>query len=427
MKRALFFPSYFGRGFGHIGRCLALADELFRQNWKVAMILAGPHAEVVYKAGYQVFKPWFPTRPRHSKTDPPAYTYILDGSFQVVRDGFVRPWRVRAAVAEMMYIVRRFRPDVLIGDLSLLTWIVGQRAGLPVIQIIRSIMHPAKPCVVWWQEPPKGIVSPNIHPVFDPVLSHWNLEPIDRAEDLFRGDLFLVPSIPELEPLPNDLPSTHYIGALVRKQSPTVVLPQPLDKPDEKPVIYVTLGGGAGPVGNRHFFQVLNKALGEMPWSVIISTGRKFDPTDLPPAPPNIFYYQWVPGPAVIQQSDVVIFHGGYGTLMETMRYGVPSIVLPFHSEQESNGRRLEACSAACVLSPASATASMHLVRRHWRYGEFATWVQPASPLTPEKLREAVFLVLKDPHYRSGAMSLSAVALKYRGAAAAAELIDQLV
>ena len=37
--KALLFPSYRGGGFGHVGRCLALADELepliprFRQVW----------------------------------------------------------------------------------------------------------------------------------------------------------------------------------------------------------------------------------------------------------------------------------------------------------------------------------------------------------------------------------------------------------
>jgi spore coat polysaccharide biosynthesis predicted glycosyltransferase SpsG len=30
--RALIFPSYRGSGFGHIGRCLALAEALARQD-----------------------------------------------------------------------------------------------------------------------------------------------------------------------------------------------------------------------------------------------------------------------------------------------------------------------------------------------------------------------------------------------------------
>ncbi len=427
MKRALLLPSYLGGGFGHIGRCLALADELSRQDWTVAMVLAGSHVRTVREAGYSVFSPWFPIRPRRTQAEPPAYTCILDGNIQAVRDGFTHTWHLFAAVAEMMRIVHQFRPHILIGDLSLLTWILGQRAGLPVVQIVRSIMHPAGPPIIWWQEPPPGMVSPNICPVFAPLLRRWNLNPACRVQELLRGDLFLIPSIPQLEPLPDNLPDTHYIGDLVRQSTPTADLPIPWNRSGDKPVVYVTLGGGAGPVGSRRFFQTVNEGLGDIPGTVIVSTGRKFDPSSLPSAPSNLLYYQWVPGPAVIQRSDLVVFHGGYGTLMETVRYGVPSVVLPFHSEQEGNGRRLAAWSAARVLSPASTPDSMRLVRSRWAYGEFATWIQPVSPLTPEELHESVVSVLKDPHYRAGAKALSSIAASYQGATAAAELIKRLI
>jgi UDP:flavonoid glycosyltransferase YjiC (YdhE family) len=42
-------------------------------------------------------------------------------------------------------------------------------------------------------------------------------------------------------------------------------------------------------------------------------------------------------------------------------------------------------------------------------------------------LRESVSLVLEDPRYRSGAMTLSAIAAEYPGAPAAVELIDGLL
>jgi len=426
VKRALLLPSYAGSGFGHISRCLALADELSRRDWTVSMILAGPHVRAVSAAGHEVFTPHFSARCRGSKGEPPAYTCIQDGNIQALRDGLTRPWRLRLAIAEIMGIVRRFRPDVLIGDISLLTWIVGQRAGLPVVQIVRSIMHPTAPRIIWWEEPPAGMVSPDARQVFNPVLERWNLEPIERAEDLLRGDLFLVPSIPELEPLPDDVTSTHYIGTLIHQRRESTALPPLPSSPSERPLIYVTLGGGAGPVGSHRFFRTVNAAFEGTQWSVIVSTGLKFSLSELPPAPSNLSYYQWVPGMAVIQRSDVVVFHGGYGTTMETVRFGVPSVVLPFHSEQESNGRRLEACGACRVLSPASATNSMHLVHSQWRYGEFATWVQAVSPLTPAALRESVFRVLEDPGYRASAMALGSSAATYQGAPAAVELIDRM-
>jgi UDP:flavonoid glycosyltransferase YjiC (YdhE family) len=218
----------------------------------------------------------------------------------------------------------------------------------------------------------------------------------------------------------------HYIGALVRSTSSNEVLPAPLNQRDGKPVIYVTLGGGAGSVGNYRFLQILNEGLGDASWNVIVSVGRRLVLDRLPPAPRNMYYYQWVPGGAVIPQSDLVIFHGGHVTMMEVVRAGIPSIVLPFHSEQEGNGRRLEACAAGRVLCPTGAPDSMRLMRGKWAYGEWATWVQPTSALTPEMLRECVLNVLTDARYRAAAKALSAIAAQYGGAATAVELIQQL-
>jgi UDP:flavonoid glycosyltransferase YjiC (YdhE family) len=427
-KRALLLPGYFGSGFGHIARSLVLASELARQQWSVALVVAGPHVVNVRRAGWPVYQPWFPMRPHRAAADESlAYLWIPDANFQVVRDGLTHPWMLQLAVAELQLIIRHFGPDVLIGDFSLLAWIAGQRAGLPVVQVIRAIAHPASPRLIWWQSPPPGLVSPDIRPVFEAALKNWGLAPIERAEDLFRGDLFLVPSVPELEPLPPGLSNTQYVGAMVAAPTRAAVLPEPLNGLKEKPVVYLTLGGGAATVGDRQFFKTINAAFADAPWQVIVSTGGKFAPTDLPPAPPNLFYYPWVPGSAVIPRSDLVIFHGGYGTMMETVRAGIPSLVLPFHSEQESNGRRLAACGAAEVLSPIADMSAMRLVRRRWRGGELATWMQPASSLTPTAVREAAHRVLTQSRYAEGARVLSAAAAAYAGAPAAVEWIGQLL
>jgi UDP:flavonoid glycosyltransferase YjiC (YdhE family) len=423
MKRAMFLPSYQGGGFGHVGRCTVLANELSRRGWQTGMLLDGSHVEVVKQSGCKVFVPWFPKMPKPGKNSTAAYICIQDGNIQILRDGYVRAWRFWAAVTETIRIVRKFRPDILVGDFSLLTWIVGKRTGLPVVQIAQSISHPLDPRIIWWEKPPSGMVSPSIERVFNPVLEKWKIQPVHRVEELLQGDLFLIPSIPELEPLPQNVTHTHYIGALLPSQSTSTLLPQLPPESRNKRLVYVTLGGGAGPVGNSQLFVIINEALGNGPWSVIVSTGRKFDPSKLQKAPSNIAYYQWVNGPAMINHSNVVVFHGGHGTMMETVNYGVPSVVLPFHSEQEGNGRRLETYSASIVLSPASVKESMKLIRGRWTYGEYATWVQPVNTLNAEKLREAVSCVLEDPRYKEGATALKSKAEGYGGAAEGAELI----
>lgn len=426
MKRALFFPSYFGNGFGHVARCLAVAGEMSRREWAVGMVLAGPHAKPVQDAGYKVFKPFFPKFPRSFGSVRADYTYIADGSMQVLRDGFVRPWRIFAAIAEAVHAVKTFRPDVLVGDMSLLTWLIGKKTGIPVVQIIQAIVHPESRGVIWWEDVPKGIQSPDIRPVFASVLKRLNLPDISRAEDLLQGDQFLIPGIPEIDPLPGDLPDTHYIGALLYTPYDTGKLRITLGGQKRQPTIYVTHGGGHGRHYDRRFFNMVNDALGNTSWSVIYSMGRSMTAHDHVKPAQNISCHQWLPNGEIMEQSDVVVFHGGYTTMMETVYYGVPSVVLPTQSEQEGNGRRLKARSAAYVLPP-SPMPSPQRVEGRWHYGDFAALIKKDSMITPDMLKTAVESVLTDGTFRRAAQDLRILARKHTGAAEAVDLIDNFL
>lgn len=74
---------------------------------------------------------------------------------------------------------------------------------------------------------------------------------------------------------------------------------------------------------------------------MLVSTGRRIDSKKLNGRSDNVLFIDWVSGISAIQQSDLVIYHGGYGTTMEVLLFGKPSIIIPSHSEQEGNGLRL--------------------------------------------------------------------------------------
>ena len=185
------------------------------------------------------------------------------------------------------------------------------------------------------------------------------------------------------------------------------------------------IGGGAGPVGSAKFFQIAAEALAQMDVQAIVSTSGKFPASSLPSPPPNVIFKDWVPGPAVIARASAVVFHGGYGTTMETVRYGVPGIVHPFHSEQEANGRRLEASGAARVLLPSR--EAYRVAHRRWRGGDFTTLIQLHSDLEPPMLRESITAVLEDKSYQENARRLSHALEGYGGASQAVDLIEKLL
>lgn len=434
MPKALFFPSYRGGGFGHVGRCLALAKELARQGWEIAFMIGGSHADRVAAAGWATFcppPPSLPTRFRkrlgaalgHFRPSL-AYLFFSDLNFQAVRDGFYTPQIVRQEVEWELDIVKRFHPDVLVGDAWLLTSIVGRLAGLPVVQIIRSATHPACPQLVWWRDVPSQVRSPDIALVFNPALERWGLLPIQRAEDLLDGDLLLVPSIPELDPLPPDVKRTHYIGPLVRLIQNDERVPDWLaELPRDRPILYVTVGGGSDSVRGMNLLPFWEAAFAETDWEVVVSTGGR-------PVPRrwrrrgNMSVFSWVPGAAMIERADGVLSHGGYGTMMETVQAGVPSVVIPFHTEQESNGRRLQQSGAARVLAPGD--EDLEPMEGRWGGGTFVALACHRLPFQPHQVREAVSAILHDDRYRVSALRLQRSQATYGGAALAVKLLADL-
>jgi len=385
--------------------------------------------------GHPVFIPRRPVRAlgrwlvallQRDAAPEPTYTFFSDLSYQVVRDGLASPGEVRRRVQAELAFVRRFRPDVLIGHGHLLMSTIGRLAGLPVVQVTQAFAHPDAPSLVWWQELPEGWISPDIRPVFEPVLSGWGLPPVQRGEDLLGGDLVLVHSIPELDPLPDGLSNTHHVGELALPDQVDVPLPGWLTRlwPD-KPVVYVTVGGGAASVGSYALFETVNAAFEGLGVEVLVSTGQRFRPTDLPPPPANVHYHRWVPGPAVIARSQCVVFHGGHRTMMETVRFGVPSVVIPSHTEQESNGKRLAAAGAAAILVPDPAT--LQLVQVRWAGREFTFGARYSPFLSADVLRTTVQRVLRDMSFQRQAERLQQSLSLYGGPVQAANLVEDFL
>lgn len=426
MPRVLFLPSYFGGGFGHIGRCLALAAELEKRGWETAFALSGPHRRRLEEDGREVYRLRMPYEPRPEKMESggSVFTKLGGMDYQLVRDGLVTGNVVRAAIAEQLGVSMRFQADLLVGDAAPLAGLVANRSGLPLAQITRSILHPEGPGLIWWQDMPKELVPPDLQPVFNPILLSWGLPAMRRAEDLLWGDLHLVPSIPELDPLPDGLPHVSYTGPLVRP--PREEAPAWLDALDPaRPLVYMTAGGGAAGVGGRDFYLALFEALGSCEVQVVASTGSGLDSRSLPAPPDNMRLEAWVPGPAVIARSSLVVCTGGYGTTMECVQAGVPALVIPFHTEQESNARRLEAAGAARLLMPGE--GEPEVVWHAYPGGGLTTLELRQGALRADRLRQAILGALEDPSLRQGARRLQAVAAPYAGPPAAADLLEEML
>ncbi len=422
MSRALFLPSYHGGGFGHISRCLALGQILSEADWDVAFYLGGTHAPRLQAEGWRLFQPPAPRSPlrpgrlwrglRQRLSPSPAYLFFSDLSFQVVRDGFHTPDVVRQRLDWTQQVVDHYRPDVLIGDLHLLTGALGKLNDLPVVQITRAATYPQDPALVWWRPIPNMIRTPDVAPVFNPALETLGLPYIQETGDLLAGDLFLIPSIPEVDPLPPDSRKAQYVGPLTRK-SEVENIPSWMQalSDRQRPLVYVTVGGGSDSSQQKDLLALWFKAFEGMPWDIVISTGgrrapRQYERRDNPRV------FSWIPaGRRMVEMADVVVFHGGYGTMMETIQSGTPSVVFPFHTEQESNGRRLKALGLAEVVAPSEAVFTLQ--RTAWRDQTLTTLVVPRLVRTSGEVREAVQHVLSEASYTERATQIRNIQVEY--------------
>lgn len=156
--------------------------------------------------------------------------------------------------------------------------------------------------------------------------------------------LNLIVDLPEFTPLTH-LPAHHkFIGPIVWE--PRMAYPAWLSQiQKDRPVVYFT-------VGSTGFEEILNSAItlySNTKYQVIITTGGNsalFD-NDFD----NIFIEKIAPGVKLMEVSDVVVCHGGNGTIYQALSKGVPIVGIPTMHDQWFNMERVEALGVGIKIN----------------------------------------------------------------------------
>lgn len=99
------------------------------------------------------------------------------------------------------------------------------------------------------------------------------------------------------------------------------------------------------------------RAVAPLDARVLLTVGRTVDPAALGPVPPHVHVEQWVDQADVLARADLVVCHGGSGTVFGALGAGVPVVVVPIFADQFENGRRVAASGAGLVVDVARAGA----------------------------------------------------------------------
>ena len=136
-------------------------------------------------------------------------------------------------------------------------------------------------------------------------------------------------------------------------------------------------------------------ALESLPVRGVVTTGPAVDPSAVPQVP-GVRVMRSAPHAALFPAADVVVTHGGHGTVMKALAAGVPMLCLPMGRDQRDNLVRAARHGTAIGLRPSA------------RPGRIAT---------------AVRRLLDEPSYRDAAESLGA---RIRAEAAASTLVEEI-
>src|SRR5262249_19868750 len=127
---------------------------------------------------------------------------------------------------------------------------------------------------------------------------------------------------------------------------------------------------------------------------------RGIDPGELGPQPDNVRVEEHVPQWELLPTCDLVVSHGGSGSLLGALAHGLPMVLIPLGADQIPNAARAAEPGLARVLDAVEATSA--------------------------DVRDAAASVLADPAYRRAAERLREELAVLPGPEHAVALIERL-
>lgn len=316
----------------HITRPLVLAQGLDRQIYDVHVACNEQYHHLYRDACEQL---------HHLNSVPTEKSLERVAKGQPVFDTTT----LRRYVKEDLQLIERIQPDVVVGDMRLSLAVSAPVAKVCYMAIVNAYWSPyAKQKYVVPELPISralGPVAANlVFQILKPlafsshcaplnaVRKEYGLKPLGRdLRDVYTfADVVLYPDPPDLITTYN-LPSNHhYLGAILWSY------PAPLPEwweslPDDRPVVYVSLGSS----GRPDLLDVVLDGLETLPVTVIAATsGRSNARTN----GKNIFVCKYLPAIEASQRARLLISHGGSAPAYVALSVGTPILGIPSNMDQ---------------------------------------------------------------------------------------------
>jgi uncharacterized protein (TIGR00661 family) len=326
----MFCPS--GVGLGHVGRCIPIARRLEQKGAEILFSTYREGLKFVSQEGFKVVQsPDIGVAVKPDGGIDFRKTTINPGPFITIH-------KIMKQIDAEINFIQAFKPDIVVSDSRASSLLAAQFVGIPRICILNQfqVFIPRKKRYLRlariadattltlvgkiWADAFNALI-PDFPPPY--TISTRNL----RIPKAYQKKIkFIGPILPIG---PNELPNQN----LLRKK---------LGLDENKTIIFAPI---SGPSKERAFLiNVLRKIFSKFPnnFQIIMSLGNPHSSIDSINEK-NLTIYNWIPNRLeYLKACDVVVSRGGHGTLLQSICYGKPLILVPTpsHTEQFNNSQK---------------------------------------------------------------------------------------
>jgi UDP:flavonoid glycosyltransferase YjiC (YdhE family) len=307
----------------------------------------------------------------------------------------LNPYDAALPLARMTVpLVQDVAPDAVVADvLTLAPALAAEVCGVRVATLVPHV-HPAMPrghppysigarrprtaLGRWLWRVPGGLMDRGLRTGradLNRLRGALGLAPVERLWGGMSQELCLVGTFPQLE-YPRAWPAgTEVVGPLLWEPPSDVEVALPRG---EDPLVLVAPSTSQDP--EQRLLRAALEGLAALPVRVLAVTGRRALGV---PVPPNARVVDWLSYARTMPRCDLVLCHGGHGTVARALACGCPVVVVPAAGDMAENAARADwagvgvrvprrMCTPrAIALAVGRALARPNLGRRA---GELAAW-----------------------------------------------------
>ncbi len=298
---------------------------------------------------------------------PYDYEWMTEEKFLQIHDmdthglDFITDKELDVFVTEEVSLITHIKPDVVITGFRPTMSVSTKITKTPLVWILSASVSDlfekyglqTQPHGFYNSMNAPKLISKIIHPrLLLSILKHaylmpkwygsWNkimrkhkLRKFKNLMGLTKGDFNLMSDAPELFPEFKDIPPYYdFCGPLLPEMNiPTPEVLKKYKKNKNRPVIFFSMGSS----GNPNIFKQIVYSFENKPYDVFVATTSIITKEELEYIPKNIFVEKYFPAIELTEKADLVIIHGGQGTVYTTIFGGTPFIGIPMFAEQQWN------------------------------------------------------------------------------------------